>query len=162
MEIKKSLVIDASIERVWDILANDYTNVGAWTAAIDRSAPVDGALLPGAPAYGRVCDTPDGIFKERITAFDEEKRILSYQVEEGLPFFVREGGNTWSLAPVNGGAQTRVEMEMRFLMPWLIEALMGPILRKQMSKAAHIFVDDLKVYAESGQVSARKRTRTVA
>ncbi|MEL6342987.1 MAG: SRPBCC family protein [Myxococcota bacterium] len=157
MEISKSILINAPIARVWEILANDYADVGSWTAAINNSQAIDGDRLPGAPTYGRVCETPDGVFKERITEYDEDRHVLAYLVEEGLPFFVRQGGNTWSLSSVNGGKQTRVQMEMTFLMPWLMEKMMGPILRKQMSRAAHIFTDDLKVYAESGAVSSRKR-----
>jgi len=79
MEIKKSLLINAPIEKVWDILANDYAQVGSWTAVIHTSEAIHGERLPGAPTYGPVCDPPDRDCKERITHTHDTNRALASQ-----------------------------------------------------------------------------------
>ena len=37
MEIKKSIVIDQSIDKIWKIMAEDYTRVGEWTSVVTFS-----------------------------------------------------------------------------------------------------------------------------
>ena len=156
MEITRTLVVDAPLAHIWSILANDYTTVGQWTSVIKNSEPVLGDVLPGAPAYGRVCDTPDGVFKEKITQFDEERHVLAYEVEQGLPFFVRGGGNTWSLKRLDD-ARTQVNMHMKFDMPAMVEFAMGWMMRRQMAGTGDRFLEELKVFAEKGEISAAKK-----
>jgi len=155
MKIKKTMIVHASVDALWNILGDQYASVGDWTRAINASQKISGKTLKGAPAYGRVCDTSGGVFKEKITQYDEERYILAYQVEEGMPFFVKQGGNTWTLSSL-GSQKTQVDMEMLFVIPKVMEWMMGWMMKKQMTQTADIFLDDLKRYAETGQVSAQK------
>ena len=54
------------------------------------------------------------------------------------------------------GERTRVHMHMKFELGVLAELFMAPIMRGQMAKSADLVLDDLKVFAETGRVSAAK------
>ncbi len=103
----------------------------------------------------RFCDTADGVVKQRMTSFDEEARSFSYLGYEGLPAIVREGGNAWSVRDIGGG-KTEVSMQLKFDLHPIAEALMGWMMKRSMTKAGEGVLDDLKVYLETGRVSARK------
>lgn len=155
MQIQRSITIQAPSEAIWDLLANRFHEVGTWASIINES----GALPSQNQHTGiadRMCNTPDGVFKEQMTAFDEEQRTFSYLAYEGLPGFVREGGNTWRVRDIGRG-KTEVSMHMKFDLNPVAEALMGWMMKRQMTKAGEAVLDDLKIYAESGQISQRKR-----
>ena len=154
IEIERTISIAAPVDHVWDILANRFHEVGTWAAAID----VSGALprsSGGTSKNDRVCDTPQGIFKERLTAFDEQARTFAYVAYEGLPGFVIEGGNTWWVKSLSND-RTEVKFRIKFDLKPVAGALMGWMLKRQMSKAADGVAADLKVYAETGKVSDDK------
>lgn len=155
MELTRQISLHAPVDSVWDLLAHRFHEVGLWATAINES----GALPTTTGDTGvadRVCDTPDGVFKERMVSFDEATRTFSYLAYEGLPGFVREGGNTWRVRDLGNG-KTEVSMHMKFDLNPVAEVLMGWMLKRQMGKAADSVLDDLKVYAETGKVSDRKR-----
>lgn len=154
MEIARTITINAPADHVWDLLANRFHHVGQWASIINESKAL--ATTTGqAGVADRVCDTPDGVFKEQMTAFDEERRTFSYLAYEGLPGFVREGGNNWGVRDLGNG-KTEVNMRMRFDLNPVANVLMGWMLKRQMSKAGEGVLDDLKVFAETGKVSERK------
>lgn len=155
MEIERTVTLNAPSEQVWDLLAHRFHEVGQWAAAINQSSALSTQIGPAGVA-DRVCDTPDGVFKERVTAFDEQDRSFSYQAYEGLPGFVRQGGNTWRVRDLGSG-RSEVHMHMKFDLKPVANLLMGWMLERQMAKAADGVLADLEVYLESGQVSARKR-----
>ncbi|MEM9697151.1 MAG: SRPBCC family protein, partial [Myxococcota bacterium] len=82
-------------------------------------------------------------------------RIIAYTAYEGLPGFVREGGNTWRV--VDLGDETEVRMNMRFDLNPVADLFMGWMLKRQMGKAATDVLADLKAYVETGRVSQAKR-----
>ena len=155
MKIQRTITLDASSEHVWHILANRFHDVGEWATIINVSERLK-TQTGGAGVADRVCDTPDGIFKEQVTSFDEQARTFSYVAYEGLPGFVRKGGNTWGVRAVGRG-KTEVHMCMEFDLNPIADVLMGWMLKRQMGKAADGVLADLKVYAETGEVSESKR-----
>lgn len=155
MEIERTVTLNAPSEQVWDLLARRFHAVGEWASVINASSALSTRNGPTKVA-DRVCDTPDGIFKEQMTRFDEDRRTFSYLAYEGLPGFVRQGGNTWSVRELGSG-RSEVHMHMKFDLNPIADVLMGWMMKRQMAKAADSVLDDLKVYAETGKVSERKR-----
>lgn len=155
MEIERSIIITAPASRVWDIVADRFHEVGTWASMIDTSKEL--ALnTGGAGVADRLCNTPQGIFQEKVVNFDEERQTFSYVAYEGLPGFVKEGGNTWWVEAVDDG-HTQVRFRMKFDLNPIADVLMGWMLKRQMGRLADDVADDLKVYAETGLVSERKR-----
>lgn len=154
MEIERTITINAPVDRVWDLLGTRFHEVGSWASVIDASQALD-RKTGGTPVADRVCETPQGVFKEHVTAFDADKRTFSYVAYQGLPGFVREGGNTWSVRDL-GGDRTEVHFRMKFDLNPIASVLMGWMLKRNMSRAADDVAHDLKVFAETGRVSDAK------
>ncbi len=157
VQIRKSIQINKSADHLWDVLANGFENVGEWATPIaaSRSNLQAGSPLPGASTAGRACDTSFGPLTETITAFDEDQRSFTYIADSGLPGFVREGGNTWKVTPL-GANKAEVSMDLKMDLKGLGK-VMTPMMKVSLRKQAGQILDDLKVYAETGKVSDRKR-----
>ena len=78
LEINKQLAIDAPVERVWSILADDFEHVYDWATGLESSDP-----NPKAPrqadgnAGGRVCEAPGfGFSDERVVAYEPAQHVM--------------------------------------------------------------------------------------
>ena len=154
MEIERTITINAPADQVWDLLGNRFHEVGTWASVIDTSEPLS-RKTGSAGVDDRVCETPQGVFKEQVTSFDEENRTFAYIAYEGLPGFVREGGNTWWVKDL-GPDRTEVRFRMKFDLNPIANVLMGWMLKRNMTRAADDISNDLKVFAETGQLSPAK------
>jgi len=153
MEVKRKITVNASADRLWEILGTDYDKVGEWTSEVPSSSP-----NPDLPVgQGRVCSTDGfGDAKETITQFDEKRRELAYVAEiEKMPFFVKEMGNHWRVEP-KGGNRSIVHMHLQGKLMPVFKQLMSGTMAKQMAKSADVILEELKYYAETGNVHPRK------
>ena len=153
MNVIRSLNVNAPAEKLWEILAENYDRVGEWTSEIQASSP-----NPDLPVgEGRVCSTPGfGDVKETITSYDEGRRAFGYSADiSSMPFFVREIGNDWQVE-AKGGDQSVVHMHMQARLMPVFAQVMGPFLKRQMSKSADTILEELKYYAEKGEIHPRK------
>ena len=159
MEIKKTTTINQSIDKVWQIMATDYTRVGEWTSQVTLSKDNSEitAKLPDAPAGGRVCTAPGfGDIKETITHYDENGTYFRYKADiSSMPFFVKGIANGWRFRSL-GPMKTEVTMKMELELNTFPGALMAPVMRSQMGKSANIILEELKYYAETGRIHGRK------
>jgi len=154
MNVNRQINVNASASELWHILADKYDKVGEWTSAIPDSAP-----NPDLPeGQGRVCTTSNfGITKETITHMDEAEQSFGYNVDipEG-PFFIQGVDNTWRVEP-NGEINTTVFMQAQVQLLPVFAQLMSPILKRQMAKRVDKILEELKYYAETGQIHPRKQ-----
>jgi len=151
MYVTEQVTINAPAAQVWHVLAENYATVGAWASAIAHST-VNDDVADG--AVGRVCHTDFGQLKETVTQFDEHTGTFAYHAD-GMPFFVREAGNTWTVRP-HSADTTVVDMRLEMTFMPIIGRLMQPIMRRQMQHTARDFVEELKHYVETGQIHPRK------
>ena len=157
MRVAMSRTVNASVERVWEIVADRYVDTGDWASAVYVSSARPGVpKAAGAPALGRVCQTSLGTFTETIEAWDPEARTLTYSATgDKMPGFVRNLRNTWTLVPLGGGrTEARVALSADIAFPFNV--LMGWLMKRQFRSAIGDTLDDLATYAETGRVSARK------
>ncbi len=67
MQFQKTVRINAPIDRVWDVVAHDFADVGEWSSAVQSSGPnleaaiPQGAEVGGRVVAGRVVDEPPGV-----------------------------------------------------------------------------------------------------
>ena len=159
MEIKRSITVNQSLGRVWDIMATDYTKVGEWTSQITFSKPNSEVKtkFSGAPAGGRVCSAPGfGDIKETITHFDEADKYFRYQADiSSMPFFVKGLANNWRFRSL-GPEKTQVDMKIELELNTFPGTLMAPVMRAQLGKTSNIILEELKYYAETGEIHPRK------
>jgi hypothetical protein len=159
MELTSTFIVERSLERVWLIMALEFENIGLWASAISFSRRDDTTTgAPGgAPVGGRVCTAPGfGDVKETITLFDEKEKRFSYRAEaSGMPDFVTGMENNWSfraLTPHRTEVTTRGVITLKAFPG----ALVAPFMRLRLKAVAKRFAQELKTYAETGQVATSK------
>jgi hypothetical protein len=161
IEVKRESTIDATVEELWQVLSGGYTDVGSWASLVNWSKPNPEAIeiLDGAPTGGRICDVPGfGRTDERIIRFDVESHTIGYSViAEKIPGFVSNVQNIWSLREA-GPEATRVSSNLTADVRG-IRGVVGPMMKSRFGKAVDRSTEDLRVYAETGDVSEHKRRR---
>ncbi|MEM9516890.1 MAG: SRPBCC family protein [Actinomycetota bacterium] len=163
-EITKQFTIEAPVERVWSILADDFENVYDWATGLESSAP-----HPEAPRHadgtagGRVCQVPGfGFTDERVVAYQPDQHVIAYSVEaEKIPGFVQNMTNRWTLQPAEDGS-TVASMRLTADISGPLGAIMKPMMRRRFEKLLSAVTTDLAVYAETGTVSSGKAKELAA
>jgi carbon monoxide dehydrogenase subunit G len=156
IEIKRQISINAPVEKVWQVLAQEFDRVGIWASSIAQSKPNLEALAPnGAMQGGRVCIVPNfGELKETFTHYDQKQWTFSYEAIAGMPFFIKKAGNTWSL--MAQGQTTVVNMHIIADVNFFPGKLMEPLMRRQFGRNGSEVIEELKHYIEHGTPHPRK------
>jgi polyketide cyclase/dehydrase/lipid transport protein len=107
--------VEADAQEVWRVLADEFADVAAWGPGVNSSGPNPDTPqgLNGSRYGGRVCDVEGlGTTNERLVAFDDQVRTLSYTVEaENLPPFIEKLQNTWTVTP-DGTNRSNVDTQL--------------------------------------------------
>ena len=162
IEVKTEATIHATVEELWQILSGGFTDVETWASLVTWSEPNPQAteVLDGAPTGGRLCDVPGfGRTDERIIRFDVESHTIGYNVTaEKIPGFVSNLQNIWNLREA-GPEAARVSSNLTADVRGIRGVVMGPMMKSRFGKAVDRSIEDLRVYAETGEVSEHKRRR---
>jgi hypothetical protein len=158
IEISKKHTFDVGADRVWAILGDDFDKVGQWARGVDRSAPNRGTVAPeGARVGGRVCQTPGfGAIEETFTSFDASHCSYAFQASaSNMPSFVR---NLTNHTTVRGLSPNHCEVELKITAgaAGIRGVLAKPVITRKFSQAIDELFEDLRVFAETGDVSAEK------
>ena len=107
MEFRKTVTIDAPLDKVWKITAQDFHKIDAWSSTVQSSQADETRPVPeGAEVGGRLCATGLGDMDEHFALFDADTRRFTIRLE-GLPRFIRQAENAWSLNATAGLAVPR-------------------------------------------------------
>jgi hypothetical protein len=158
LEISKKATINVSADRLWSILADDFDKIGEWARTVESSAANTSAEVPdGAAVGGRVCQAPGfGAINETFTDFDAEQRTYAFKATASkIPSFVT---NLTNHTAVKAIAPDRAEVQLKLTADTngLLGALVKPLMTRKFSAALDDTLDDMKIFAESGQVSSQK------
>lgn len=161
VRIEKDFVIDAPVDRIWEILADEFEEVGSWASGLTSSGPNPKAQrLDDGTAGGRVCEIPGfGFTDERVVDYRPDERQLAYSVDaEKIPGFVQNITNRWTLRPHGTAPGSSTHVSMRFSADVFgpLGALMKPMMRRKFDKTLSAAEADLRAYAETGRVSPAK------
>ena len=162
MDVRLETSIDAPADKVWGILAHQFPDISEWAAGVAFSreasadeAPDGWALAPTAPVAGRL--TNAGLeLKEFFTAFDDEARRFTFRAS-GLPRIIEMSQNTTTVTQTGDGSCTVVfDIHVEMSGPFVV---LTPVLKRRLTKGIKPVQEDLKVYAETGEVSAARKAR---
>ena len=151
-----ALTIDAPVEAVWATLAEDFGGIGKWASGVNASEGA-GEGLRGAPHAERACKINAVGFsnaRERILTYDETDHVLSYHVYEGVPGFVKNMVNTWTLTSDGNQTKLHVRTTMRAggLMGWMMRGMMRGATQNVLQNMS----EEVKHYVETGEPHPRK------
>lgn len=151
MQVTQQTTINASADKVWQILGTDFNNISDWAGIV-----LESNAIPDIPeGSGRICNVK-GVGKtlEKLTSFDGDQRKFSFTFENSkIPFFVRKIENTWSVAP-KGNDQSVVQVHADVNLMPIFSQLLGSMMTKQMGKGAESLLSELKYFAENGEPQA--------
>lgn len=158
IDIHKSATVNASADRLWEILGDDFEKVSDWASGVDSSgANVEVPVLDGATIGGRVCEAPGfGAIHETLTTFEPEQRSFAFVATASkIPSFVRNITNHTSVRPLG---PDRAELQVRITADTdgLRGALVKPLMVRKFGKGIDSLIEDVSVFAESGKVSDKK------
>ena len=154
-------VINVSADELWKIIGPGFENAGEWATAVDHSTGDTTPKFEGATCNERYCKINAKGFNqltEVITIYDQEGRTLAFDVTEGLPGFVIVSNSHWQIIEV-GENQSRVEITITAQTKKLMGSMMGGMLKSNIKKVIPGLFRDLKVYAETGEISPEKQER---
>jgi uncharacterized protein YndB with AHSA1/START domain len=159
MEIRNEIIIEAPAERVWHALGERFMHVSEWAAPITASCPV-GASEPGV-GVTRSCNIAPfgpvkaGVVQERLTHFDREAMAFEYEALKGMPTFVGNAVNRWTVHRVDDRRSLlRIHATMTLQGPM---ALLGCVIKWQLESGGAKVAEELKYFVENGRPHPRKR-----
>lgn len=98
-----------------------------------------------------------GFTDERFTRYDAAEKTFSFSVEaEKIPSFFKNMESTWKVEATGPNA-SRVTTKVAGEATGVMGAVMSPIMKRKFNGTINDLYADLKVYAETGQVSEAKR-----
>ena len=157
VNLKESILIETSVEELWNITALQFDKIGLWSAGVTDSEG-HGTGFNGSVCTERQCTPAYKGFKqttERIIDYQPDNKQFTYQITEGLPKMVANATNTWT--HIKEGSGTKITMEINMKLKGLMGRIMKGPLKKRMSKILKQNLEELKVYAETGEVHERKQ-----
>jgi uncharacterized protein YndB with AHSA1/START domain len=127
-----SRVVDAPVERVWEVLAQ-FGEISRWGTGVDHSTLLTSG--PVGPGTTRRVQVGRNALRETITTWEPGSRLAYALV--GLPPVVRSATNTWQVEAVPGG--TKVTLSSEVQAPPVIVRLVA----RRMAKVGEQLVDGL-------------------
>jgi len=161
INVKESIFVDTSVEALWNITALQFDQIGLWSAGVQNSEG-HGTGVNGSVCTERQCTPTYKGFQEtteRIIDYQPEQKQFTYQIAQGLPKMVAHATNTWT--HIKEGKGTQITMEVNMELKGLMGKIMKGPLKKRMSKILKENLEELKIYAETGQVHERKQKSIV-
>ncbi len=154
--ILQEVIINAPIEKAWEILGPQFADAHKWASSIKHSESLNEESLNGSTCTQRGCNVKGmGDIKEKLLSYSLENHSLSYEVHEGMPKMVKYASNNWELIDLGNGKtklKMTIKMETQGFMGWL----MGGMMKKKMTKLSADITEEFKYYVEIGSPHARK------
>lgn len=159
------IIVAASADAVWEVVAHRFDRIGDWATAIPSSTATSDTAAPSlvdAPVAGRVCRTglrqaPE--VTETVVAYDDTDdtgRTLTYQAAAGMPKFITTARNRWQVTALDS-ARTEVAFTAQVEVRGLLGRLAWWVLLLRVHRTGRYLLADLKHYVEHGTPSSRKQ-----
>lgn len=154
--IKKEMVINASIQKAWQVLGPEFANASYWASSVKHSEARDNVSFNGSTCTERGCNVKGmGNIKEKLLIYSEADHTISYQVYDGMPKMVKYAANTWTLTDMGNGT-TKLEMQIEMKTGGFLGSIMKGMMKKKMTKLANEIAEEFQYYVENGKPHPRK------
>lgn len=160
LDIKLSKEINASSDKVWEILGPNFLSISEWGTGILSSVnnPEANIKFENAPAGGRFCEVEGfGKFEELILHYSDDAKEITWNADSlKIPGFVKGLQNAFKIEGVSD-EKCRISSNLTADLKGIMGALLGGKVKGNFEKTIEIFLTDIKIYAETGEVSPRKK-----
>lgn len=155
--ISTTRTVNAPKADVWQVLAEDFAEVGEWSSLVSEVDFIAGHNPGGMMGGTRFCFIPafGESVEERITAYDENNGILAYDIVKGLPPFVIEGSNTFDIVAIDTDT-TQVNSTMTMQVAPQTPGLPVGMTKQNFARAVSISLDELTYFVENGTPHPRE------
>ncbi|MEM6344343.1 MAG: SRPBCC family protein [Bacteroidota bacterium] len=158
VQVEQSIYIDVPLDSLWKITALEFEKIGDWSAGVKSSEGGSIGGFNGEIYTERVCVPGYKGFKkttEKIIDYQPQQYFFTYQIAQGLPEMVRYATNTWTHEAEGKG--TRISMKVNMELQGIMGSLLKNSMKKRMAKILLENLEELKVYAETGELHERKQ-----
>ncbi|MBL4705870.1 MAG: SRPBCC family protein [Flavobacteriales bacterium] len=156
-KILTSDTINVSSDSLWAIL-REFDKVADWTSTLNHSKGTGEAKFEGTTCNERICESANHKLIEELTMFNDNKMELAYELTEGAPGFVKLASNHWTVHEI-GPNQSQVQMDIKINLSKFMGFFLAGAMTKEMTKQILIVLSDLKIFAETGEVSELKKAQ---
>ena len=161
MNLESKITVNASAQEAWQVLGEQFGTISEWSAAL-QSSSLNGELQTGAV---RTCTSsgfgpfPPTEAKEQLTHYDPNSLEFSYTALSGLPKFIKEASNAWSIQTVDAH-QCIVYSRAKVKLAWWLTPLawLFPLLLKKDMKK---FIEELVYRIENGRPHPRNNATSI-
>jgi len=160
-ELNQEIIVNVSADELWEMIGPGFIEVYKWSSNIDHAEGSGTAEFDGASCSDRHCDVNVKGFSsisETLTKYDAQNMSLAYEVFDGMPGFITQAKNDWTVVPIDDN-HSKIVLVSTFGSKGLMGAMMNGMMKKKMTKTLYTVLNDAKVYAETGTVSAAKQKR---
>ena len=159
MQITRSIIINAPLEKVWEITAHNFDKVDQWSSGVSLSGVAEvESSADEANMAGRVCMTAFGKCFELFEVYDEEQHTFTYKAQfEKTPPGVKSARNTWRVEAISD-SQTRFSMSTQTEFNLFPGLLIRIPFRLQIPRVLNMNLEEAKHFIETGKPHPRKVT----
>ena len=160
LDIKKNVEVDTNASAAWDIIGPKFIHISNWARGVSKSWDDDSVHkdFENAPTGGRHCEVSGfGRFDEKITHFDGNKHEITWEATgEKIPKFIHGLHNEIKVEELDE-KHCRIVSNISADLSGVVGFLLGFFVKMNFSKTLDGFLEDWKVYAETGHVSETKK-----
>ncbi len=148
--ISTTRTVNAPKADVWQVLAEDFSEVGEWSSLISEVDFIAGDGPGGMLGATRFCFIPafGESVEERITAYDENDGTLGYDIVKGLPPFATQGANTFDIVAIDANT-TQVRSTLTMQIAPQTPGLPVGMAKQNFAHAVSISLDELAYFIEN-------------
>ena len=150
MIIDQRISVSAPVYEVWDLLWNQFGQVGDWASTVNQSADREAF----GSVKGRTCTSTWGEVSEIVEKVDKEDMSYTYYAD-GLPSMMKKAKSTWKVKST-GENTTLITAHIEIEFAKIPGLLMGWMMKPKMRKDINQTFEDLRVYINTGKKTDAK------
>ena len=155
MKFSKEITINVPADKLWGILAHNFTDVGTWARSISKSVVnEDSEIVNNSPVGGRICDTSIGHIKEEFVTYDEAGMTYSFKGEI-TSIMLSDVISTNTVVAIDENTSKVIVTPSVDLK--ILGFVLYPLIRMNLSKTINEVLLDLKYFAENDAPSPEKQ-----
>ena len=160
VDMRRSVEVKASALKAWELIGPNFLDIADWGRGVHKSWNNEKAVrkFSDAPSGGRHCEVAGfGKVDEEILHYDAAKHEITWSASaEKLPGFISGLQNALVVEAIDDNS-CRARSNITANTSGIRGFLLGPILKKNLSKVLDGFMHDWKTYAETGRISETKQ-----